>query len=89
MAGREELCDYSMDSVRSPIKPALTSAARSVESVHTSDEEVAGIQLKGEYELARDKRVAEYNRCLSRCRRQQELCKSPHSYLSSGKVVDE
>ena len=59
MAGREELCDYSMDSVRSPIKPALTSAARSVESVHTSDEEAAGIQLKGEYELARDKRVAE------------------------------
>ena len=58
MAGREDLCDYSMDSVRLPKKPALTSAA-SVESGHTSDVEIAGGLVKGEYEMARDKRVAE------------------------------
>ena len=48
-----------MDPVRSPIKPTATSGERIVESVHTSDEEVGGDPVKGEYEMARDKRVAE------------------------------
>lgn len=59
MAGREKGCDYSIDSVRSPIKPALNSVATNVESLHTLNVEVVAGLVKGEYEMARDKRVAE------------------------------
>ena len=59
MAGRKDGCDYSTDSVRSPTKPVLSSAARGVESVHTSYVKGACDVEKGEYERARDKRVAE------------------------------
>lgn len=59
MAGKRDLIDYSTDYVRSPIKRIRTSAARAVESVHTSDDEFVGDTVKGEYELAREKRVAE------------------------------
>ena len=59
MAGREKGCDYNIDSVRSPIKPALNSAATNVESLHTLNVEVAAGLVKGEYEMARDKRVAQ------------------------------
>jgi hypothetical protein len=59
MSGREEPCDYSMDSVRSPVKPAVCSHAQNAGSVHTSDVEVAdGLVEKTEYEIARDVRVA-------------------------------
>jgi hypothetical protein len=59
MTGREEPCDYSMDSVRSPLKPAFCSYAKKVGSEHTSDVEVPeGSMEKTEYEIARDVRVA-------------------------------
>lgn len=59
MVGREKGCDYSIDSVRSPIKHALNSVATNVESLHTLNVEVVAGLVKGEYEMARDKRVAE------------------------------
>lgn len=59
MAGRKDGEAYSTDSVRSPVKHDLNSAARVGYSVHTSDVEVLGDVEKGEYEMARDKRVAE------------------------------
>lgn len=59
MAGREKGCDYNIDSVRSPIKPTLNSVATNVESLHTLNVEVVAGLVKGEYEMARDKRVAQ------------------------------
>lgn len=59
MAGRIDGGDNSCDSVRSPTKPVRTSGARGVVREHTSEEEGADDGVKGEYEIARNKRVAE------------------------------
>ena len=65
MSGREEPCDYSMDSVRSPSKPGICSYAKILGSVHTSDVEVAAVVVeKTEYEIARDVRVAKIQEML-------------------------
>lgn len=58
MAGRTELPDNSMDSVRSPLKSAQQNYAKNDESIHTSNVDGGDDPVKGEYEMARDKRVA-------------------------------
>lgn len=48
-----------MDYVRSPLKVSLNSVAKNSESVHTLNVDGVDSPVKGECELARDKRVAE------------------------------
>lgn len=59
IAGRAYLCDYSMDSEQSPLKLALNSAAKNTESVHTLNVDGSHGPMKGEYEMAHNKCVAE------------------------------
>jgi hypothetical protein len=50
--------EQSLNSVQSPLKPRHNEAAKMGESSHTFGVDVQETALKGEYELARDKRVA-------------------------------
>jgi hypothetical protein len=47
-----------MDYVRSPLKVSLNNVAKNSESVHTLNVDGVDNPVMGEYELARDKRVA-------------------------------
>lgn len=59
MSGEGAMADYSGDSVRSPLKTAVTKTLNPGESVHTFTVDAGDCQSKGSYETAHDKRVAE------------------------------
>jgi hypothetical protein len=50
--------EHSLNSVQSPLKPKYKESAKKAECSHTEGVDVGEAALKGEYELARDKRVA-------------------------------
>jgi hypothetical protein len=50
--------EHSLNSVQSPLKPRHNEGARMGQSSHTCGVEAGEDALKGEYERARDKRVA-------------------------------
>lgn len=58
MDGSTDLPEHSLNSVQSPLKPKHNEAAKKGECSHTFGVDVGEAALKGEYELARDKRVA-------------------------------
>ena len=58
MAGSADVREHSLNSMQSPLKPPLNSAAKKGESVHSFGVDVGDAPLKGDYELARDRRVA-------------------------------
>lgn len=59
MASKANFYDYNIDSIRSPLKTPLNSAAKNSESVHTIGIDVGDGPLKGLSKLALDKHVAE------------------------------
>lgn len=59
MAGVGYMSDYSLDSIRSPLKTPVTKTMNPSESVHTFAMDYGDGQSKGSYETARDKRVGE------------------------------
>ena len=59
MVGQTTHCDKSVDSIRSPLKQSLNSASKNDKSIHTLNVCGDDDSVKGEYEMARDKRVAE------------------------------
>lgn len=58
--------DYSMYFVLLPLKTPLNGATKNNESIHTFGVDVRDGPLKGQYELARDKRVAEIHEMFKR-----------------------
>jgi hypothetical protein len=50
--------EHSLNSVQSPLKPRQNEGAQKGDRGHTSGVDVGEAALKGEYERARDKRVA-------------------------------
>lgn len=50
--------EQSLTSVQSPLKPRQNEGAKKGDSGHTWGVDVGEASLKGEYEVARDKRVA-------------------------------
>ena len=51
--------EQSLTSVQSPLKPRQNEGAKKGDSGHTWGVDVGEASLKGEYEVARDKRVAD------------------------------
>ena len=58
MEGETDVRETSYNSVQSPLKPRHYEGAKKGESSHTFQEDVGEATPKGEYEKARDKRVA-------------------------------
>ena len=64
MASTADGCEHSINSVQSPLKPPLSSAPKMGGSVHTLSVDGGDGPLKGDYELARDRRVAQLQEML-------------------------
>lgn len=58
MEGEADVREHSYNSVQSPLKPLHNEGAKKGESSHTCRVDAGEAALKGDYELARDKRVA-------------------------------
>lgn len=58
MAESGDAPEQSLNSVQSPLKPRHNEVTKQVEASHTLGVEVADAAVKGDYELARDRRVA-------------------------------
>ena len=58
MGGSGDVPEHSLNSVQSPLKPRNNEGANRGESSHTFGVVQADAALKGEYELARNRRVA-------------------------------
>ena len=52
MDGSADVCEHSLNSVQSTLKPPLNSATKKGESVHSFGVDVGDAPLKGDYELA-------------------------------------
>ena len=58
MGGSADAVEHSLNLVQSPLKPRNNEGAEIRDSSHTFGEEGGEAAAKGEYELARDRRVA-------------------------------
>ena len=58
MGGSADPVEHSLNSVQSPLKPRNNEGTKRGESSHTCVVEGGEATLKGDYEIARDRRVA-------------------------------
>lgn len=58
MASVGDMSNYSVDSVRLPLKTSITKTLNPSKNIHTFAVDVGDCQSKGSYETARDKRAA-------------------------------
>ena len=58
MEGDTDVREHSLNSVQSPLKPRHNGGAKMGQSSHTCGVDAGEAAVKGDYELARDKRVA-------------------------------
>ena len=58
MGNSGDVQEHSLNSVQSPLKPRNNEGGKKGESSHTFGVDVDDAALKGDYELARDRRVA-------------------------------
>ena len=58
MGGSADVVEHSLNSVQSPLKPRHIEGEKKGDDTHTLEGDAGEAAHKGDYELARDKRVA-------------------------------